>query len=505
MKIFTACLGTETNTFSPFVTALSDFNARYLTEEERPNAPVFAVPLVRWRAAAEEQGWAVAESIHAFAMPAGVTLRAAYRELRDQILADLRAAMPVDGVLLSIHGAMVLEGFDLPPAEQEGIDCADGEGDLLAHVRAIVGPDVPIGAELDLHCQLTAKKVANATALVLFKEYPHTDFGERADDLFHIIADAMTGKTRPHMSLHDCHAIGVYHTTREPMRSFVDSLTAMEGTEGVLSVSVGHGFPWADVPDMGTRTLVVMDGLHSPDAAERGAALAKDVGDRLMAIYDEAQPPYLGIDEALDLALELAGEPGEGPVVLADVADNAGGGAPNDATFILRRVLERGIGDIAFANFWDPVVVQLAIAAGEGASFDLRLGGKMGPMSGDPLDVRATVKRIVRDARQTFGKPPIVAKNPIGDLVSLDLGNGVEVGVNSLRTQSTNPDALTQVGVDVPNKAAVVVKSMQHFHAGYGPIAKAVLYVAAPGALIPHFDQLPYRFADRTMRGIKGE
>ncbi len=148
--------------------------------------------------------------------------------------------------------------------------------------------------------------------------------------------------------------------------------------------------------------------------------------------------------------------------------------------------------------------MQLAISAGEGASFDLRLGGKMGPMSGDPLDVRVTVKQIVRDAMQTFGKPPKTAKGRMGDAVSLDLGNGVEVGINSLRTQSTNPDALTQLGVDVASKRIVVVKSMQHFHAGYAPIASEILYVAAPGALIPHFAQLPYKFADRSIRGIDG-
>jgi microcystin degradation protein MlrC len=171
---------------------------------------------------------------------------------------------------------------------------------------------------------------------------------------------------------------------------------------------------------------------------------------------------------------------------------------------VLRRVLERGIGDIAFANFWDPIAVQLAISAGEGATFDLRLGGKMGPMSGDPLDLRVTVKKIIRDARQTFGKPPRASKGRMGDAVSLQLENGVEIGINSLRTQSTNPDALTQIGIDAPNKRFIVVKSMQHFHAGYAPIAKAILYVAAPGTMVPYFEQLPYRIANRSLRGIDG-
>lgn len=499
MKLFIATLGTETNTFSPFVTSAYTFEETYLVRGGNhgatPNS--FAVPAVVWRQRAEALGWEVVESLCAFAMPSGVTLRSVYRAYKEEILADLRAAMPVDAVLLNIHGAMVVEGYDRPAAEQEGIDCGDAEGDLIEGIRQVLGPDVPLGAELDLHCHLTHKKVRNATALVLYKEYPHTDFADRAEDLFDIIADTVAGKVKPDMSLYDCHCIGVFHTTREPMRSFVDTMTALEGQDGVLSVSLGHSFPWGDVSELGVRTLVVTD-----NRPETGAQIAAELGQKLNAIYDETQPPYLDLDEALDRALALSAQPGSGPVVLADVSDNAGGGAPNDSTFVLRRVLERGIGDIAFANFWDPMVVSLAISAGEGASFDLRLGGKMGPMSGDPVDVHARVKKIVRNALQTFGKPPKEARGRMGDAVSLDLGNGIEVGVNSLRTQSSNPDALTQLDVDVASKRIVVVKSMQHFHAGYAPVAREILYMATPGALIPHFDKLPYRLADGTMRGI---
>lgn len=501
-KIFTACLGTETNTFSPFVTSYRDFEETYYTRHgQHGDDPfIFAVPLITWQRMAEAKGWEVAESVCAFAMPSGVTLRKDYLRLRGEILEDLQAAMPVDAVLLSLHGAMVIEGWDLPAAEQEGVDCADGEGDLISAIRAVVGPDVPIGVELDLHCHITQRMLTDADVLITFKEYPHTDFAERAEEVFTIIADQLAGKVKPLMSLHDCRMIGVFHTTREPMRSFVDDMQELEGSHGVLSVSFGHGFPWGDVADMGAKLLVITD-----DRPNEGARLAAELQHRLEAIAAEAQPPYQSIDDALDRALELADGPGNGPVVLADLSDNAGGGAPNDSTFVLRRVLERGIGDIAFANFWDPVVVQLAINAGTGARFALRLGGKMGPQSGDPLDLTATVGGIALDAVQTVGKPPKTAKSRLGDAVALDLGNGVEVQVNSQRTQSFNPDALTQVGIGALKKRIIVVKSMQHFHAGYGPIAKAVLYVAAPGALIPHFDQLPYRFADRSLWGIDGK
>ena len=135
---------------------------------------------------------------------------------------------------------------------------------------------MPIGVELDPHCHLSQKMVNNATALITFKEYPHIDAAERAEELFDIIASAAEGKSRPAISVFDCRMIGIYHTTREPMRSYVDRIKGLEGRDGVLSISVVHGFPWGDVPDMGTKILVVTDGR--PEYGER---LAQELGREL--------------------------------------------------------------------------------------------------------------------------------------------------------------------------------------------------------------------------------
>ncbi|MCL4860588.1 MAG: M81 family metallopeptidase [Caldilineaceae bacterium] len=476
MKIFTALLGTETNTFSPFLTGWQNFEETYLVRAgahgEKPSA--FGIPLVVWRERARERGWEVAESLAAFAMPAGVTLRHVYESLRDEILADLRAALPVDAVFLNMHGAMVADGYD---------DC---EGDLLAHVRQVVGPDVPIGGELDLHCHLTQQMVENATALVLYKEYPHIDVGERAHELFTIIADAVEGKVKPHMTLHDCGMLGVFHTSREPMKSLVAHMQALEGKEGVLSVSLAHCFPWGDVPDLGVRTLVITD-----NRPEHGAALAQDLGERIWAIRKEAQPPYRSMQQALDEALAHAGS----PVVLADVADNAGGGAPNDSTFLLRAILDRGIPNAAIGCIWDPIAAAVAMEAGEGAEFDIRVGGKMGPMSGDPVDLHVRVGRIARNATQRFGQ----GVGKLGDAVAIHGPNGVDVVAITHRTQTFSPEVFTNVGIDPAQKKILVVKSMQHFYAGFAPIAAETLYVAAPGALVPDFSLLPYRKARRDL------
>src|SRR3954469_15207024 len=283
-KIFTACLGTETNTFAAIPTGQQLFEETCLFRKGSygKNVPMFGAPLAVWRARAEAKGWQVEESLCAFAQPAGRTVKKVYEAFRDEIVADLKAAMPVDAVFLSCHGAMVAEGYD---------DC---ESDLLAHVRHVVGPDVPVGVELDLHCNIGAGTFRDATVLVLFKEYPHVDVSDRADDLFTVMEGAIEGRTRPVMASWDCRMIGVFHTTREPMRGFVDKLSSMEGKDGVLSLSIAHGFPWSDIREMSSRIIAVTD--NDKAKAER---IARELGREFFAMRSATQPPYVTLDTAM--------------------------------------------------------------------------------------------------------------------------------------------------------------------------------------------------------------
>lgn len=476
MRVFVASLATETNTFSPFLTGFRNFEESYLVRggDHGDDPLAIALPPVRWRQMTAAVGGEFIESLAAFAQPAGLTLRPVYEQYRDEILADLAAALPVDMVLLNLHGAMAAEGYD---------DC---EGDLTAQVRRVVGPDVPIGVELDLHCHLSQTLVDNADAVITYKEYPHTDLAERATELFTIIHDAAQGKTKPVTSLADCGMIGVFHTSHPPVRAFVNRMIGLEGKDGVLSVSLGHCFPWGDVADLGTRVLVVTDAKP-----EHGAALARQLADEFYAQRDVLQPTYLSIDDAIDAALA---EPA-GPVVFADVADNAGGGAPNDSTFILRRFLERGVQNAAIGCIWDPVTVSLALEMGEGVETDLRIGGKLGPMSGDPVDLRVRIGKTARNATQRFGDGLAL----LGDTAALHGPNGIDIVVISRRGQTFSPHVFSNVGIDPLQKKILVVKSMQHFHAGFAPIAKRIIHVAAPGALVPDFKLLDYQHARRDI------
>jgi microcystin degradation protein MlrC len=346
-------------------------------------------------------------------------------------------------------------------------------------MRGIVGDHVPIGAELDLHCHITAAMIGHATALVAYKEYPHIDIPDRAEDLFRIVADAAEGLTRPVMATFACRMIGIYRTTEQPLRGFVDRMSQLEGRDGIISVSLAHGFPWGDVEDVGTKIVVVADGDRG-----KAAHLSRTLGEQFFAMREDLASRFLTMDEAIDRALRIE----EGPAVIADVSDNPGGGAPGDATFFLRRLLDRGIAGAASGYYWDPMAVRACAEAGIGARLSLRVGGKSGIASGDPVDLEVTVRGFADDVTQRFGAAPV----RMGESAWIE-ASGVHLVLTSLRTQVFHPEGMTKLGLDLSACRLVIVKSTQHFHAGFAPIAKAIFYAAPPGALRCDFANIPYR------------
>ena len=471
MKVFAGGISTETNTFSPMPTGMRDYTI-IRPEDDVEEGTMRAFD--QFNSDTLARGWEYVFGMYANAQPAGLTTRSTYESLRDELLQRLQAAMPVDIVLLGLHGAMVAEGYD---------DC---ETDIIDRVRQIVGPDAKIGVELDLHCDVTQAMIDTADAIVLYKEYPHTDVVNRAADLFNIIADAAVGKTNPTMALFDCRMIGLYLTSYEPLRSFVDEILAMEGKDGILSISLVHCFPWADVPTCGAQALAITDGN-----ADKAAQVAEEIGRRFHGMRRELDQTPLSIDEALAQAQAAPA----GPVVIADRADNAGGGAGSDSTFMLKAMLDQGIENAGIAMMWDPIAVQVAMSGGVGAKLDLRLGGKMGPMSGDPLDLTVTVSAIVEDMVQEWPQQGDPVRIPCGDSVCLHC-NGIDIIVCSRRVQAFSPDVFSNLGVDPNQKRLMVVKSSQHFYAGFAPIASKIIYMAAPGAVAPRYTEIPFKRVD---------
>ncbi|WP_049735837.1 M81 family metallopeptidase [Rhizobium ecuadorense] len=476
MRIFTAALATETNTFSPICVDRRAFEASlYAPPGQHPETPTLCTaPITVGRRVTREKGWELIEGTATWADPAGLVNRTTYEELRDEILGQLKAAMPVDAVVMGLHGAMVAAGYE------------DTEGDLLSRMREIVGADVLICAELDPHSHLTAKRVAALDFAVYFKEFPHTDFVDRAEDLWRIAVDTLEGRVRPLISVFDCRMIDVFPTSREPMRSFVDKIMRIEKDDpDILSISVIHGFMVGDVPEMGTKLLVVTD-----NKPEKGAALARDLGLELFSKRGTFMVPQ--IDERQAVARAIAST--AWPVVIADVWDNPGGGTAGDATVVLAELMARGVTSAAIGTIWDPVAVQICFAAGEGAEIPLRFGAKSAPGTGNPIDGTVKVVKLVKNAEMQFGE----SLAPFGDAAHIVL-DGIDIILNSTRAQSFDPSLFSVMGIDPEKQKILVIKSTNHFFASFSRIAAEILYCSAGTPYPNNPATTPYRRAPKTI------
>jgi microcystin degradation protein MlrC len=476
MRIFSATIATETNTFSPLPTSQrAVHDSVFIRPGQHPtDAPrMCTAPLFVARRRAEMDGFTLIEGSCFAASPAGTVNRRDYELMRDEVLGQLKEAMPLDAVVLGLHGAMVAYGYD------------DVEGDIIARTREIVGDKCVIGVELDPHCHLTLKRVKHADIIVLYKEFPHTDVVDRAEDLLDLVLRTVRGEIKPVMSVYDCRQIGSYPTQFPLMRAFVDKLFSLEGKDGILSVSAVHCFPYADVAELSGRILVVADG----DKA-KADALATKLGEEFVSMRGKTMPEFFTVEEGVRIAMDAP----EGPIVVAEPSDNAGGGAPSDNTSILRELIARGAQSAAVGPIWDPVAVALCFDAGEGAHFPLRFGGKTGPASGLPIDATVEVTKLARDCWQDFGP----TKVPLGDCAAVKVG-GVEAVLISNRTQALGLDLFRNVGIEPTQRKILVCKSTNHFAAAFGPIAKRVIYVESDAPLKRDYRNIAYTKIERPI------
>ncbi|MEM6583521.1 MAG: M81 family metallopeptidase [Pseudomonadota bacterium] len=475
MRVFSGALATETNTFSPIPTDMADYKATlYCPAGEHPEElTIWSAPLWLGRQYAAERDWELIEGLCTGAQPGGMTTRSAYEALRDELLDDLRQAGEVDIIALQLHGAMVANGYP---------DC---EGDLLQRMREIA-PNAVIGALLDPHCHTTPAMMSAADILIMMKEYPHTDAVERSHELLGLCERAARKEIKPRHHYFHCGQVSMYHTTEEPMLTYVREMQAAENGEDILSLSLGHGFPWGDVPDMGTHVLVVSD--NAPESGERVAA---EFGRKIQQLRGQTCPERMSLDTLVQRLPDCTNR----PVICADASDNAGGGAPSDSTFVVQRLLVEGYTHFAVAMIWDPMAVSIAKSMGAGARMPLRIGGKACRMSGPPLDLNEVeVVGIVENAYTDFAGAPW----PVGDLVGVKSGETLFI-LHSLRSQCFHPDVFFQLGLDPRDYPLIVVKSSQHFRAGFAEVAGEVLYLGAPGVNTMDLSTLPFKSIRRPL------
>jgi microcystin degradation protein MlrC len=411
--------------------------------------------------AADKFGWTLIHPVSANANPSGTVADDAFEQIGGMILGAVDNQGPIDGVLLHLHGAMVVDSYE------------DGEGELLARLRRKLGPEVPVVVTLDLHANVTQQMADNASALIAFRTYPHIDMYERAWQGAELLERAMQGEVKPRTVIARramLHGLDWGRTQRGPMAELIARGEALEANGEALVVSICAGFALADIYDVGPSVTVTVNG-----ADPRGQAVAEEFMDHAWETREFTTVRMLSVAEAVARARE--GKPGDEPLVVADFTDNPGGGGYGDATGFLKGLVEAGVERVAFHAICDPEAVMAGMRAGVGMQTTIALGGKTEPaLGGGPLTLTGEVTHL------SNGK--FIAYGPMGGGVERDYGpsmvfrvGGIDIIVITNNGQATDLAQFTSLGIDPTRYTTVCVKSMQHFRAAFEPIAREVILV----------------------------
>jgi microcystin degradation protein MlrC len=416
----------------------------------------------------------------AWAMPAGPVADAVLDELTGYLIDELKRQRP-DGLLLALHGAMVVESFP------------DGDGEILSRLRRAVGPDFPIVVTFDLHGNLSQRQIDQCQAAVAYRTCPHVDqeeCGRRAADLLGAI---LRKRLRPCQALAKPPVIVnimTHDTSLEPLRSFMDEVRTLERQPGIAAVSLLPGFPYADVPQMGPSVVVVSDG---------DPALARREADRLAGrLWDARERLVADLpDAARAVAQALQAE--RLPVVLVETGDNVGGGSAGDSTIILAEMLRQGATE-GVVCLYGPDEVRACAAAGVGQEVRFAVGGKVDRLHGDPVPVTGRV-RVLHDG--VYEEPQVrhggKRMNYMGPTALVEVAGRNLLVLNSQRHAPFSLGQLTCLGIDPRRQRLLVVKAAIAYKAAYAPIAGTIIPVDTPGLTAVNPERFDYRHLRRPM------
>jgi microcystin degradation protein MlrC len=480
MRIAAGGVSHETTTFIPTMTTLADFEQGFGLYRGQQ-------VIERFRGAnmctggfidgAAKHGFDLVPLLWTFAYPSGVIERKTYDALKGEFLDRLRqadAAGPIDGVLLDLHGAMVVEGIE------------DGDGDFIASLREVVGPKRPIVVTFDLHGNHTRKRIERATAIVGFDTYPHVDMGDRGREAADIIVRTLKQEIRPVMALRQIPlfwGIRGQVTAHPPMKEVLDRVHEMERRPGIISVTIATGFPWADIPDMGAAVMVVADG-----DAKLAQAVADELGDWVWQHRERWVHPPMMVRDALADGEKL----GRYPIMLADHGDNTGGGSPGDSTEILRTFLDLGLKGALQLYTVDAAVAQQAHAAGVGKRIKVSLGAKSSPVQGQPIEMEVEVVAL-SDGSFAYDGPMYAGLTGNMGTSAWLRKDGVSVVVVTKREQPLDPAFARTLGIDCAKMKYIAVKSAAHFRSGFEKLAGSIFNVDAQAILTHDFTKLKYQ------------
>jgi microcystin degradation protein MlrC len=426
-----------------------------------------------------ERGIELAPAFFADGVSTGVPDRQTFETLAGELCERIAAALPADGIVLTLHGAMVADGFP------------DAEDEIARRVRDLLGPQVPIAVTLDLHANIGQAMVDRVDVITTYDTYPHVDAAERAREAVDLLARTIRGEIRPAMALAKPPLMPVPQaiaTAEGPFQTLFDRAFAMERSSEALTVTVAGGFAYADVPEAGVGLLVTTD--DDPAAARR---LADELAMLAWSLRDDMivrnTPPAEAVAEAIAFP--------EGPVMLVDVGDNIGGGTPGDGTVLLAELLAQGAQE-ATVIIADAAAARAAFAAGVGALVRLAVGAKTDRLHGDPVEVSGRV-RLLCDG-QWVHEGPENAGVPVdmGPTAVLRCG-GVNLVLTSHKSMPGDQQQLKSIGIDPIRQQIIVVKAAVRWRGGFGPIARHAVYADTPGLGSVDLRRFPYQHIRRPI------
>lgn len=461
----------ETNTFQSRKTTYADFaeagdrpplvrGAEILSRFEGMNQSIAgALEILK------QAGASIQPLVWTSTTPGGYVTEDAFERIAAMLLDDLRLALPVDAIYLSLHGAMVTEHLE------------DPEGELLARIRALVGPDVPIVASLDLHSNTTPKMFAASDAMVAYRTYPHVDMADTGVKAARMLGEILV-RGRPakaYRQLPYLIPLTWQCSTLEPSRS-IYALAERLIDGRVASTSFTPGFPAADIHDCGAAVLAYgWDREATESAAET-----------LYRTVLEAEPQYAGRLYSPDEAVQEAMRRTQGasrPIVLADTQDNPGAGGSADTVGLLEALLRNRAPRAVLGVMHDPAAALAAHEAGPGATLAIGLGASTRAWGERPLERPWKVEKL-GDGRMTCDGPMMKGWTlALGPMALLSHGE-VRVVVSTKKVQAMDQEPFRHLGVDPAAERIVALKSSVHFRAAFEPIAEDVLVVESPGAMI---------------------
>ncbi len=484
-KIVVAMMMHETNTFSPVPTPLASFrplSGQAAIEEFKDTN----TQLGGFLDVAKEANAEVIVPLAAGAHPSGYVERSAYEDMCDAIVGAVQNGC--DAAFLALHGAMVAEHFD------------DGEGELLRRIHA-VAPRLPIALGLDFHSHMTAPMVENATVVTGYRTYPHVDMGETGQRAGRTLMRALDGLIQPVMvwgSRPMMTSTLVHAPSRQPMKDIMDQAIAAEASGAVVNASVFGGFPHADIPHTSLSAVIVCD-----RRANQGRVLL----DRLLGMAWDRREAFLYTGAPLAAQIAHARALGDGPIVLVDHGDNTASGGTQDVMSVIEETMRQGLDDVVAGPICDPAAVKRIVEAGTAAGVTLNLGGRIDMpqinLLGKPLTVTGKVTRIADGEFVVTGPMATGTRVSMGRTAVLDTGS-TQIVVAERRSEPFDLGVFTHCGIDARRKKYVLIKSRQHFRAGFEPIARHIVMCDGDGCTSSDLRLFTYRKRRKPLYPFEG-